>query len=138
MLRIVPLTLEHMHRLPPEQVVAEADARALLRVGVGYALVRDEDKVLGYGGVIRKWTGVGELWIVTSEELRNRPLLLVRHVKRIINMIKVHGHFHRLEMHVVSCDKTLRRWAESLGFTFEGKMSKYGPDAQDHDLYSIT
>lgn len=136
-MRIVPLTLEHMHRLPPEQIVPEASYESLLKIGVGYSLIRGEE-VLGYGGVIRKWNGVGEVWIVTSNELRQRPLLLIRHTKRIIQMIFAGGNFHRLEMHVVSENVTLKRWAESLGFTFEGTMLKYGPDAKNHDLYSLT
>jgi hypothetical protein len=114
------------------------DSRAqVLVVGAGFAMV-DGETVLGCGGVIPRWTGCGEVWISISEELAARPLLLVRHTRKMIKLIRATAHFNRLDMHVPSGNVRLTHWAKSLGFTFEGTMLRYGMNGEDHDLYAIT
>lgn len=107
-----------------------------MKVGKTLSMIEDGE-VLGCGGVIPRWKGCGEVWIAVTEKLRNRPVLLVRSTKRVIQMLHEAG-FHRLDMHIAKDDAGLCRWAISLGFTFEGIMLMYGLDRKDHNLYSLT
>lgn len=140
MIKIVPSTLQHLHEMKKcEGLFLHIDlneiGHALITAGVCFSMVED-NRVIGCGGLIPKWKGVGEVWIAVSSELKDRPLLLVKETLRCLHMFNTRGGYHRIQMHIRSEDTGLHRWAESLGFTFEGKMRQYGPDRLDHDLYA--
>lgn len=104
----------------------------------GYILAMTEDgKTIGAGGVMHRWKGSGEVWIAVHDDLKSRPKLLLSTTRCVIKMLREAG-YHRLDMHVIADDSGLCRWAEALGFTFEGRMLKYDDQQRDHNLYSLT
>ncbi len=140
MIKVVPTTVEHLdtlHQLEGlfQNMDLDIIGNALVKVGVSFTMI-DGGNVLGCGGVIPKWNGVGELWIAISGKLRERPLLLVKHTLIVMGMIQSRGGFHRLQLHICEDDHRLVRWAEALGFTFEGIMRQYGADKKNHRLYA--
>lgn len=140
MIKIVPITMEHLHHMRRmeglfQHLDVDAVGAALIQVGVGFTMMRD-DTPIGCGGIIPRWNGVGEVWIAVSEELKQRPILLVKETLRCIHLFHQRGGFHRIQLHIRTEDAGLQRWAESLGFTFEGIMRQYGPDKSDHKLYA--
>jgi hypothetical protein len=140
MTSVVKMTYGHLEQIKSakglfQDIDLQTVGPALLSVGVSFAMMSD-GATIGCGGVVPRWRGVGEVWIAVADELRARPLLLVRETLRCINMIHKHGGFHRLQMNIQAQDTGLQRWAESLGFTFEGVMKQYGADKLDHHLYA--
>ena len=140
MIKMVPVSMEHLQEMRKmsglfTHVDLDQVGHALIKVGAGFAMIED-GHCIGCGGVIPRWSGVGEVWIAVSENLKRRPLLLVKQTLRCVNMLNERGGFHRIQLHIPSTDTGLKRWAESLGFTFEGRMLQYGPDKRDHDLYA--
>jgi hypothetical protein len=140
MIKIAPITMDDLHSMKKmsglfAHIDIEYTGHALISVGAGFSMIED-GQCIGCGGVIPRWSGVGEVWIAVSENLRRRPLLLVKETLRVMDMLNTRSGFHRLQLHIPSTDTGLKRWAESLGFTFEGRMLQYGPDKRDHDLYA--
>lgn len=142
MVKLVPLSIDHIAALKQmdglfQNFDMQVNAPALLYAGAGFTLLED-DQVVTCGGVIPRWRGVGELWIAVGAAMKNRPLTLVRQTHKVIAMLEVECGFNRLQLHIESDNPGLTRWAEALGFTFEGRMIKYGIDGKDHDLFART
>src|SRR5512135_915288 len=138
MITVIPLREDHVSKMgvpefsnwTPDQFID-----TLIRCGIGLAMV-EGDKFMGCGGVIQKWPGVGELWLNVTEEMRKRPLILVRIVKDMVARMQMHGHYHRLQMQVAVDDERNIEFAKFLGFELEGIMRRNGPDRKDHALFA--
>ena len=97
--------------------------------GPGFTLLY-KGTIVGCAGVTVLWKGVGEGWF------RGSPLIYEHRSKVILasiegfKMIRESG-FHRIQSIIVADHHAAVRYAEKLGFEFEGVMRKYGPDKSD-------
>jgi len=100
-----------------------------------YTLVVNSE-VIAVFGLKQMWTGVAEIWALTSELVHKYP---VHFHKECLKLIKTHGDV--LELHRVQCSVRADypeglKWIESMGFKKEGLMEKYGPNKMDYYLYA--
>lgn len=97
-----------------------------------YTAVED-GYIYGCGGVIEMWEGRALLWSLLSENAGAKMMNIHRVTKDFIRGLL----YHRIEMTVDSNFRNGKRWAEMLGFQYEGTMRGYTPDRRDCDLYAI-
>lgn len=104
--------------------------------GVAYTAVVDNEIVLS-GGLFVLWPGVAEAWAVLGNFATQHPMWSHRIVKRKLKALLADIYFHRVQMHVTASDEKANRWAEALGFYFEGCLRKYSPEGIDMNIYSL-
>ena len=96
-----------------------------------------DGEVVGVGGVIIYWEGVGEVWILLSPKIRKFPIQMVRCIRKMYEKHSTDRSFRRLQC-VVSIDFPQgQKMVESLGFEKEGLLRKYLPEGTDAWMYSI-
>jgi len=97
----------------------------------GGITVRYDGRIIACMGVVRLWSGVGEVWCFTSAEAARRPRLLCRAALwGIQNAIPFLG-LHRVQAHVRMDFPAALRWIRYLGFSQEGVCLAYTADKQD-------
>lgn len=119
-----PSDLAHIH--PPMLTPAQwlAFAAGYRDAGPAYTLV-DGDTVLGCAGVLIEGR-VGTAWAVLSDEIRARPVVLHRQVKRMLNQIVMEYQLEQILATVYEEFSAGRRWMERLGFRrLEGVLTDY-------------
>lgn len=95
-----------------------------------------EERVIGCGGVYRLWKGTGEAWLVASDEKATIPLatckstiLILRSAVQLMNLVRIQT--------VVDATEPLNiKWAEWLGFRYEGLMKKF-INGRDYMRYAV-
>lgn len=92
----------------------------------------DGDKVYACGGIIERWYGVAEAWMVIAGDMRGMFIPLHRGVSRFLDSCG----YHRIEMSVAVGFDEGCRWAKMLGFNYEGKAVAYTPDGYDCYKYA--
>jgi hypothetical protein len=103
----------------------------------GYALSAIvEGKVVGVGGVIPMWDGVGEGWFILTKDVLNCKVEIILVIHKIMKRMFEDLKLWRLQAHTrVDFPKAIEL-LEHLGFKREGRMSMYLPDKSDAYLYS--
>lgn len=94
------------------------------------------DTLLGCGGVLLPWPGMGLAWLALTAEAGRYRVWLTRTARRVLADIMRAYELHRLEA-VVRADNTRnRRWIEALGFARENGCARaYTTDRVDGIRY---
>lgn len=103
----------------------------------GFALtaLRGE-KVVGIGGVVRVFPGVGECWMLISGNSRHRDMVrLVRSVDRVLHS-ELKTAYHRLQMYVEADFGPAVRMARLLGMQREGLLKDYPFKGTESFIYA--
>lgn len=101
------------------------------RSAVGFTL-EDDGLVIGCGGIIPFWQGRGEAWTLLSNAAGPRMLTVTRIVRRVLNGVD----FDRVQMTTDVGFPEAERWAQMLGFEYEGTMRSYFPDGRSAKLWA--
>jgi hypothetical protein len=97
--------------------------------------VFNDDKLLGIGGVLPFWSGVGEAWMLVTPELKKCPMRALKDIQFYFNYLFEKEGFKRIQS-VVAVDFTLaHRFIMKLGFVPEGIMPNYGPKGEHFTRY---
>jgi len=91
------------------------------------------DTVLGLFGLLYKHEGVAEAFMYGSIHIGDYKEEFQGMTKELLAFCIPEYNLHRLEMYV---DKRNMKWAESLGFEFEGVVKYYTEEKQDAYLYA--
>lgn len=83
-------------------------------------------------GMIQPYQHIGMLWAVLEKECKEHMFSATRHIKFQLSKWNV----PRMETSVRTGFKAGARWAEMLGFSYEGTMKKYDIDGGSCDLYA--
>lgn len=103
----------------------------------GFALtaLRGES-VVGIGGVVNIFDGVGECWMLISGNSRHRDMIrLVRSVDRVLHS-ELKTAYHRLQMYVEADFGPAVRMARLLGMEQEGLLKDYPFKGTESFLYA--
>jgi len=131
-LRVVPYEPEHFLRIQRKCTnlqhamgfgTLEELARIFLR-GPAYTGFANEE-IVGCGGIMLLWRGVGEAWAVASPLAGRYPKFFHKTIRQFLAWLIEK---HRLERVQAMVDENFEaglRWAWSLGFRPEGPMAKY-------------
>lgn len=109
----------------------------ILNNGMSICILDEYGQISGCAGIVFIWQGVGEVWSIFNNNMLARPLSIVRIMKTLIKKLRDSKLFHRVQMTIYENQPGLTKWAESLGFQFEGRMLKYGPDQKTHLRYAL-
>jgi hypothetical protein len=102
----------------------------------GFTLIH-EGVVIACGGVYKLWDGVGEAWVVGSDNIPIKKLSFHKAVIRAIKKIKESKKFHRIQSIVRGDFPEALGWQRLIGFKIEGLMKKYSSDGVDCFLYRM-
>lgn len=134
---IVPYKPDHLLalNLQPEQenvgaIIDQSYANSL-DTEVSFTAI-DGDKIIACGGLVEMWENRGLAWMVLSDIAKNYMLQLTRAIMRYLRVAK----YRRIETAVRSNFLEGHRWADLLGFKYEGTMRGYGISGDDYDLYA--
>ena len=104
---------------------------AFLEDGDSYA-VYEGDTLMVCAGVIELMPGRWQAWAMLGPDTGKIMVPLTRAVARYFASRK----YKRVETCIDPNFPEAIRWAELLGFTFEGRMKKYLPNGADQLLYA--
>jgi len=101
---------------------------------MGY-IVLEDGRSIGAFGINIAYNGVGECWLFSTDKLNRYPIWMVKQFKNITNEVLNRG-LHRVQMFVENTRLDYHRFAQILGFEFEGVLRKHSTTAIDHAVYS--
>lgn len=110
---------------------SKVDPEHLLTMPMATLLI--EDIPIALFGLLYKHKGVAEAFMYGSPLIKTNKIAFQEKTKELLDFCIPEYEIHRLEMYV---DLYGTKWAESLGFEFEGKVSKYTEEKQDAYLYA--
>jgi hypothetical protein len=122
---VIRFELTHARNLPP---VAETMLQLYLNCGEGWTLLEDGEPVAACG--IIACEGRGSAWGLVGERAKQMPFALHRYTKRIMLGIMARHDLRRVDMVVDPLNEAAKRWAEALGFTYEGTMRNFYLDGR--------
>jgi hypothetical protein len=138
-MNIIPFRAEHLsqinmqerHRrtvsyLTPEYVQMLARGPAISAVA--------DDRIIASTGILLQFPGLGSLWGLVSQDAGPHVVRMYRAACRFLEIPKL----RRIEATVETDFEDGCRWLELLGFEREGRMTKYGPNSEDHYRYAGT
>lgn len=103
-------------------------------IGVAMTLMYD-GRIVGFTGYFQLWPGVAEVWLIPTKYVKDRPLLLVRTLKRYIEGIVENLKLHRIQTTSID-DQRHNRFLEVLGFESEGVAKDYIRRGSDHRYWA--
>lgn len=109
---------------------AEAES-TLLQAAQGPSFTAEYDGVvLGCGGVVLMWPGVGACWMMLAEDIGSHGLWLSRTTRHFLATVKREANLHRLEAMAMHESVRNQAWLELCGFKREqnGIAQSYLPD----------
>ena len=144
---ILPYQLSHFKRLivrPHEETIKEAVklsdtewAQAIGKEAVeAYTGYIDGD-IFAIGGLNILWEGVGEVWVIGSPTVPKYKFAYVRAVKFYLKYFREKYKLKRVQAQIVADYDMLKRFAEKLGFKYEGTLHNYCGGDLDNCMYAI-
>ncbi len=103
-------------------------------MGVAMTLMWD-GRIIGFTGFMNLWPGVVEVWLIPTKYVGDKPLLLVRTLKKYIEGIAEDQKLWRIQT-IAIADPVHARFLECLGFQCEGTARSYVKKGQDHKYWS--
>ena len=97
-----------------------------------------DGKIMCVGGVMVLWSGVGEMWMILTEDCKELAdgteiALKIRHELKVFMS---ENNLWRVQASVRTDFPLAERLTLALGFKQEGLMKKYLPDGSDAYLYA--
>lgn len=141
MLKVVEGTPEHLLQLVPRpefKSTLEDRERVIRRFYAtgGMAVINDCAKPVAFFGANFIYPKVVQIWAVVSEDVKLTPIAFHRTVQRLLeSFTQTHG-LARVQITVRADFLAAKKWALALGFKYEGKLKKYGPDGSDYFIYA--
>ena len=100
--------------------------------------VMADDKPVVIGGVSNLWNGVGEGWMIASQDIRSHMFYICKQVRKYLDeqvkLMKV----IRLQAVVSVNNEDVYNFATKfLVFTYDGYLHKYGMDGSDQLMFAM-
>jgi len=104
------------------------------KLGTSYTFVSD-GKYLCTSGIIKYWEGVGEAWLVLSDDMDTSKKSICSIVKKYLDEM-LSTEYKRIQATVKADDDVHMRFIEWCGFRAETILKKYGLEGADYYLYA--
>ena len=108
-----------------------------LRDGWSFTLMRKKKPVL-IAGLLPMLPGTAMAWLVASDLIRRYPVAAAASCRAGLARLRLEHKLHRVQVFIYPGFPTAIRFAEWLGFQYEGTMKKVSADKQDYYLYALT
>lgn len=102
-----------------------------------YTLEDEESNIVGCGGVIDIWRGVGHAWLLVSKEAEKNPFASLIVSREVMEAMFDDG-YHRIQATVLNGFQKAMRFIEFLKFKPESILKNYGPNKEDFIMYART
>lgn len=123
----------HQDRLYAQQLGRDEAALFLKTYAV---TLEHEDKPVAIGGVTPMWTGVGDLWVIMTDEAYRQPAVTARHLRLLVDQAREVILAHRLQATVAVGHERMAAFLEHLDFKQEGILRAYYEPDKDYWLYA--
>ena len=104
---------------------------SLIAAGPAYAMVKDGETII-MAGVSIFWKGRAFGWATVSRQAGPYMRRITAEVRKFLESSDI----KRIETAVDCRFDAGHRWADLLGFTYEGTMKAWGPQGNDFDMYA--
>lgn len=94
------------------------------------------DMAIGIVGISPLNNGVAEVFSILTDNIKFIPILFHKTMKTLLQSYIDLMKLHRVQCTVREGYESGIKWANSLGFTAECLMKKYGPDKQNYWLFA--
>jgi len=139
----IPFEPGHADDLISQAETNEAEKKFLLgghlhnlaTLGHSVSVVRN-GHLLGAGGIVPIWDGLGEAWVLPSAAVKNHKKTFVRLIRENMERLSDELAFRRVQATARADAPKALRFLEFLGFEREGLLRAYGPDGSDHILFA--
>lgn len=95
-----------------------------------------DGEIIGVGGVIVYWLGVGEAWIVLHENANKHKVQTFKAIQRMVNQAVLELNLRRIQAVCAMANLRGCDMIRALDFEWEGRMVKYLPNGQDAFLFA--
>tara|TARA_R100000808_G_scaffold12567_1_gene31270 strand:- start:1954 stop:2400 length:447 start_codon:yes stop_codon:yes gene_type:complete len=96
----------------------------------------DNGHLIVSGGIHPIWKGMGEAWLIPSDEIKNHKIRMIKILRDHIDRITIEDDLRRLQATVRADYEPALRFIEFLGFKKEGLLKAYSPAGVDHYMYA--
>ncbi len=111
----------------------DLEQRLLESVGTSFVIKDSLGRIGIMFGYSQPWQGVLEIWSVTTISFDYSKKSYHRFAKeKIEEVFETLPGIHRMQIYVKAKYPHLQRWAEGLGFTYEGRHPMMGPDKEEY------
>lgn len=104
--------------------------------GGKFAVIHDDNPVCILG-VATSTPGVGQGWLVGTDQIGLAGVEVAKAAKRIIATL-FENDVHRIQCYSASFHTQAHKWLELIGFQKESVMKSFGKDGTDFYCYAIT
>jgi len=139
MIKLVPYTPAHLSKFVPKdryENLSRDLSDAHIKPGVNMLTLFKDGEVICISGVNRQREGAGEVWLIPGVLVDCNKLDFYKAVKKVVSFCHDKLGFHRLEMAVNTSTDFADKWAENLGFKFEGIARFYDCAGNDCKIYA--
>ena len=146
MIRLIDFQADHAEELfTKNTTLATADSKYTLRHWLdrmekkdrAFTLI-DNGHLVVAGGIFPVWDGLGEAWMIPSDQIPKYKIKMIKTLRNHIDLITEEDGLRRLQATVRDDFDIAKKFIEFLGFKREGLLKNYGPDGTDHIMYSRT
>jgi hypothetical protein len=98
-----------------------------------------EGKIVGIGGMVVLWEGVGEMWLMLTADSKREGvygIMVYQAIKNKVDELIKEYNMRRVQCTVRTDFNKARKMVETLGFQLEGLMRSYCPDGADVWMYA--
>lgn len=141
---IVTLTIEHalhiaykMRDIDKREVMASGPERLIMdfayscvRYG-GWALIDKTGEPVAMGGVAKQWNGLGNAWLVGTDQIERHMIEITRAIKKEINKPE----WRRIQAWSACFHKESHAWLERIGFVNAHTLKSFGKGGEDFYLF---
>lgn len=139
MIMVVSATEEHINRVKDAEMRVLLGALTEKQRAHAYAIEIDGVPLaLGALNIVRP--GIALAWLLHLEENRipaDKALRVVREIRKQLARIAKQEDVFRIQATNIMADARSGRFLEALGFQAEGILRSYGPNREDHVMWSI-
>jgi len=146
LIRLIDFQADHAEELfTKNTTLATADSKYTLRHWLdrmekkdrAFTLI-DNGHLVVAGGIFPVWDGLGEAWMIPSDQIPKYKIKMIKTLRNHIDLITEEDGLRRLQATVRDDFDIAKKFIEFLGFKREGLLKNYGPDGTDHIMYSRT
>ena len=137
MIEIRNATQEDLDLVRQDSIDITAKNYPVLNLNGWARTVLIDGQIIGVGGCIVFWKGVGEAWFCLSKKALDHKIATFRCIKKIIEQAFSELKLKRMQVTERADFSQTIKMAESLGFKREGLMKSYLPDGGDSYLYAL-
>jgi len=141
-LKIIPFKIEHALSLNvrpvDEKIKDHPDFEKWAKLNedsIGFSGFYN-DALIGCAGVRKLWDGVGEAWLLCSQDIVKVPVSAIKNIKNYLDKIIRKQGFWRVQAHVRVDNPVNIKFIQMFGFKVEAKMEKFNPDKTDSYLFA--